>query len=273
MGLERISTTPLTLVGEGQTCTDCGRQFARVTPSGRCHGCDTKERIRQVQAAEAAQRAEEIAAVMGRLDAYLDERLTACGMARKELRATLDRIPRGVKLAQPPEAVRALLRGEVPEQGWGLIGTTGTGKTMALAAIIRAHARAALEARVPKEGPIGVEWIRWESVPALVDFLRDNARSNPDLVATRVAAASTAQILILDDLAAERRISDYGSDYAIGKLDLIIDARDRACLPTWYTANVEGEIGLTEAYGARLVSRLCGCNPPALVEGEDMRMR
>lgn len=256
----------------GNPCPRCGTEFARLAPSGLCMACDHTQRNEELRVSAAARRQREIDETIGRLDQYVLEQLRSCGMATQELRATLDRIPREAKAAIPPASATAMIAGKVPDDGWGLVGTTGTGKSLAIAALLKAQVRAALASRIPEEGPIPVDWIRWESVPSLVDWLRDHARSEPDLVAARIHAACTAKVLVLDDLGAERRIGGYGSDYATGKLDLIVDARWRECLPTWYTANVDGEEGLVGAYGARMVSRLCGPNPCAMVSGLDMRL-
>lgn len=273
--MHQLSQTPMLSIlagSQGSACPKCSREFAKLQASGLCAACDSSERIARQKARADAERDKAAAELMGRLDSYIEEQLGFCGIEKRERRGRLDKVPRGVKLAQPQEGVKALLRGEIPESGWGILGTTGTGKTLNLSAILREHVRAVLSARVPSEGPIPVDWIRWESVPDLVDWLRDHARSDAALVASRIHAACTCPILVLDDLTAERRISDYGSDYAIGKLGLIVDARHRKCLPTWYTANVKDEAGLVSAYGARLVSRLVGENPAAVVDGEDLRL-
>lgn len=257
---------------DGGSCKKCGMVFARLAPSGLClnHERQAHDERDRMEALEERKRAG--AELLERLDLALESDMERAGLSKRERRANLEGIPQSVRKAMPSAQVKEMLRGAIPESGWGILGTTGTGKTMALAAVLRANARAILQERIPKEGPIQVDWLRWESWPILADWLRDHARSDADQVAARLQAACTAPILVLDDLAAERRIGNYGSDYAVGKLDLIIDTRHRECLPTWYTANVDGEAGLLEAYGARLVSRLCGSNPGFSVSGDDLRM-
>lgn len=261
-----------TLTLAGETCPQCGETFARLRESGLCLTCDGKAKEARHAAEIAEAKARDIAQLLEGLDAYLDDQLKACGMARREREAVLDRIDRPTRAAMPREPVLQLLQGGIPAEGWGMLGSTGTGKTMALAGLVKAQARKALERRIPDEGKVAIDWIRWESWPELADWLRDHCRSEPERVEARLRAACTAPILVLDDLCGERRTGDYSAEYAVGKLDLIVDARYRERLPTWYTANVEDESGLLAAYGARFVSRLCGTNRTKTLRGEDRRL-
>lgn len=267
-----LSRLQLGRATQGETCTTCKREFARLQPSGLCGECDTKARLQRRDAEVAQRRAEEIAGQLANLDARLDQELAAAGISKRERQGAVEKIDPELKRSLPTDAVLAMLAGEVPADGWGIFGTTGNGKSLCMSAILKRHAHASLEKRIREGSGSGIDWIRWESVPELVDWLRDHARSEPERVEQRIHAACTCQVLVLDDLAAERRISDYGSDYAIGKLDLIVDARYREMLPTWYTANVVDEAGLLAAYGARFVSRLCGSNPPVVAVGADRRL-
>jgi DNA replication protein DnaC len=83
---------------------------------------------------------------------------------------------------------------------------------------------------------------------------------------------SRAQVLILDDLGAERRKGDYQDDYAAAEIDYIVaSARYRACLPTWYTTNIPLE-RLAAFYGARFASRLVSESPLVELVGPDRRV-
>jgi DNA replication protein DnaC len=81
--------------------------------------------------------------------------------------------------------------------------------------------------------------------------------------------ATSADLLILDDLAAE-----LGTDWSVKTLSLVIDRRYRDCRPVAITSNLTGA-KLLEAMpsveGQRIVSRLCEMVSPLRLDGVDLR--
>lgn len=173
----------------------------------------------------------------------------------------------------PLEAVKGILSGVIPKTGFGIGGAgTGAGKTCALAAIFRAGAKAYAESNIDIDRmPCSkTPWLVWSSWPESVSWMRMNAISDrfPEYLDRMLGA----RVLFLDDLGSERIKGSYVDDFAASQLDLIVDSRYREMLPTFYTTNLDLD-GMTERYGARLVSRLCGENPLGMVSGlPDQRM-
>jgi DNA replication protein DnaC len=90
---------------------------------------------------------------------------------------------------------------------------------------------------------------------------------------TMMKRLATVPALVLDDLGGERMRAEYEDDWVASMLDLLIDRRHNAMLPTWYTTNLARN-EFMDRYGARLLSRLCGENTLVTVPaGPDMRMR
>jgi hypothetical protein len=203
----------------------------------------------------------------------VDSALRTIGLEPRELMADASRIPAAFRSALPP-SVHEFVAGEIPKSGFGITGPTGAGKTCAMVAILRLHMTQALAKRraagVRPAGGAGniYRWVDW---PQMAHWLRGHAVAAPDRVQLDVSICCKVPALIMDDLGSERRKGDYQEDYACGELDYILSARHRACLPTWYTTNLD-HAGLIRSYGARMVSRLCGESPLVLLNGKDQRI-
>lgn len=254
----------LPLTGEPKVCVDCAKEFARLADDKRCWTCYDKHET-------AKMRSEAATKTIANITAEVDKRLRLAGMEALELTARRESVPEGIRRILPREPVATLRDGFVPANGWGMIGPTGIGKSMAVASLLRVWAEAVIRRRAPEEGEvsddIGLAWVSW---PSEADWMRVHG-TETRIIHSRVTRLSKAPILVIDDLARERRKGAYSEDWAIGKLDLIIDERSRRMLPTIWTANVD-EAALVTIYGAALVSRLIGENPPVNATGQDLRL-
>lgn len=199
--------------------------------------------------------------------------LRLIGLEPRELLAEAAKVAPGFKASLPASA-RDLISGTIPKTGFGITGSTGVGKTCAMVAILRMHIAAAItKARSEgrETGRTAKETYTWLEWPLCAHWLRQNAVIRPDLVQVAIANWCKAPVLVLDDLGGERRKGDYQEDYACGELDYVISARYRACLPTWYTTNLD-QAGLVHFYGARMISRLTGDAPLVELRGVDQRV-
>jgi DNA replication protein DnaC len=178
-------------------------------------------------------------------------------------------------LADPRLGVREMVAGVTPERGFGLMGATGTGKTFALAAVLKRMAVARWKRLAAVEGLRAkkqfARWVRWPEVVA--EFRMSAAREGgQDAVAEMVDAWSEVEVLVVDDLGAERAKSEYSEEWTSSLLDLVIDRRYNDMRPTWWTANLAPE-EFGARYGTRMWSRLAGQNPAVLVpSGPDLRV-
>lgn len=172
-----------------------------------------------------------------------------------------------------PEIARLL-----PERGgFGLSGPVGSGKTGAVAALMlelqRKYPQNRAESYHPATGitrpPRYLAWCSWpETVNGLrVLSMRDRGLEDAAEIVERLA---TARWLVLDDLGAERIKGDYAADWATTQLDLIVDERYNAMLPTWYTTSLTRS-EFSDRYGRRMVDRLASGNP--LIEVPEIESR
>lgn len=134
---------------------------------------------------------------------------------------------------QVAEWVRAALDGE--REGLVLNGPTGCGKTW--------QAYGAWKVIAQRTGCRAIA----VPVPALLDSLRPGRTPLAD-----PAEVERAELLLLDDLAAER-----ASEWTVELVYRLIDARWNACLPTIVTVNAP-DGGLRAKLGDRIASRLNG---------------
>ena len=182
-------------------------------------------------------------------------------MSYRELKATMELIPKAMKNVLPKDQLSTLLDGKYPQKGFGLGGNTGGGKTMAMAAILRACAIAQVKTYKPKgdmnfNGTLhGVGWVYW---PSAVQWLRSHA-IDPE-ANEWVQSLSLIPLLVLDDLGRERIKGSYVEDWAASQLDLIVNQRYREQLPILWTTNVT-EADLLSLYGGAMLRRLTADNP------------
>jgi hypothetical protein len=250
---------------EGGTCRGCGQEFAHLpkgTTDQLCRGC--------TEVADEADR------LLAQADRLVEVELMDAGLEDRERGATVDRIPPEIRRRLPPTIVRGMVAGELPERGFGLSGTSGIGKTMALSAIVKQYAMARLQ-RIARAGEFKrargwLAWVPWKATTETVRALSMEERGHAE-VNRLMERYARAEVLVLDDLGAERIRGNYADDWATSQLDRIVDLRDRKMLPLWYTSNLDAA-ALQKFYGSRLWSRLCGIAP--LVElgsGPDLRLR
>lgn len=256
-----------------RTCEQCGQGYATRTEveSRVCHAC-ADSTARRERLIEEAQR------VVDNLDAWVQKSLAASGLTPRERTANLGQLAPNVRrvLNDPRLHVRTMLDGVTPQTGFGLIGPTGTGKTFALAAILANMTAKRWLARCDAEGLAAtkrfVAWVRWpEEVNRFRTLVssRDGGLEEAQRVVDRWAET---EVLVLDDLGAERLRGDYSEDWATSLLDLLVDRRHNDMLPVWWTSNLTREEFITR-YGTRLWSRLAGDNPAAVVpNGPDLRV-
>lgn len=210
---------------------------------------------------------EEHDALLADLPKHLAAEMIGAGLSPREVKAALTRIPDPIRHALPKEALAALRRGDTPSQGFGLGGTTGGGKTMALAAILGVFGSSRVRAFQPSPGRkfrgalAGVVWAHW---PDMVTWLRAHALD--ERAPQEVDRLAGAELLVLDDLGRERIKGSYVDDWAASQLDTIISQRYRNELPILWTTNVR-EADLVILYGAALMRRLTADNPLIWVEG------
>lgn len=216
------------------------------------------ERIRAVADAE-----EKSVEILKNLDALVGNDLKGFGLSPREVRAAMAIVPRSIQSSMPLDVIQALAVGTIPTRGFGLGSDTGTGKTMAIASLIKGFQRArrkAFAARIVERArefpgramePSGkVVWLNW---PDTVNYLRAHAIDGgaEDLL----ERAENAALLVLDDLGRERIKGSYVEDWAASQLDRIVNHRYREELTTIWTTNTR-EAALTGLYGAALLSRL-----------------
>lgn len=200
---------------------------------------------------------------------------SAAGMSKRETMADPARVPQALvaaieKAGSLPSLV-ALRNGEVPRFGFGLAGVAGVGKSFCIAAALRSGTRAQFE-----RYKITRPWFRWCSWPDVVSNARTEASRDHGLpqAAAQFQSLSWSPMLVIDDLGAERaRPGTYEDDWATSQLDLVVNARHGALLPTFYTTNLTRNDFLAR-YGARMFSRLCGENTFIVAPSRgDMRAR
>ncbi len=263
-------------------CPRCEKPWdplARITSKGHpfeaCPECMGK----QATVAKAAREIDELESDMPVL-IHVD--LGSIGLAAREIRAEWGKVPQALARAIPLEIRAACAQGQPIPRGFGLGSDTGTGKTMAIAAMVRKQVEVAYRARlealrhVAAGNPCGWDGeelalpgitrlpaIRWACWPDTVAEIRSHATTTGPNTVTDLARVS---VLVLDDLGRERIKGSYVEDWAASQLDSIVSHRYRNCLPIIWTTNLT-EAQLVEIYGAALVSRLTEDAPLVWIPG------
>lgn len=240
-------------------CTRCHEKFlppADVEPeSFVCQECNKLARDR-------ARIDREATGLLAQLDAVVGRFLSEAGMSPRELRASVQHATREVITRLPPAARTAMRQGEIPERGFGISGSPGSGKTGALASLVRLCATSKLRRDIMRGGNAGTRrWLAWLSWPETVNRLRVSSTGDGGIteVDRFITELCEVDMLVLDDLGAERIKGSYLDDWAASQLDLVIDGRYRNERPVFFTSTL-GRDELIVRYGGRLFSRLCGEN-------------
>lgn len=250
-------------------CTTCHEKFLAPGADPSTFVCQECTRA----ASDRARVEREAAGLIAQLDSVVGRFLGDSGMAPREVRASVQHATREVLTRLPPAARTALRQGEIPTRGFGISGTPGSGKTGALASLVRLCATAKLRRDLMRDGNRGLRrWLVWLSWPETVNRLRVTSTGEGGIteVDRFVEDACSVDMLVLDDLGAERIKGSYLDDWAASQLDLIIDGRYRNDRPVFFTTTL-GRDDLIVKYGARLFSRLCGEND--LIELAQLRDR
>lgn len=135
-----------------------------------------------------------------------------------------------------------------------IFGDPGTGKTYAAAAAVRLALKSGLTAKMI-------------TAKRLLDAIKEGYDANDSYA---LESAETVQLLVLDDLGAERP-----TDWAIETLSSLIDTRYATDLPTIITSNYRlGELRdlWSGMAGARVASRIAGACKVIHFEGKDRRL-
>lgn len=171
--------------------------------------------------------------------------------------------------------------------GFGLYGTTGTGKTWAM---VRTAARLMDEilsgppTMTFSDGlppPAGFElvelrkraheallWVNW---PAMAEDLKSRiTASGAENANEKIEHMKTIKYLFLDDIGQER-IAKEG-DYSVTAFKNVIDFRCRDGKKTFWTTNLAVE-KLNAIYGTMVISRILGNWPQIQITGEDRRLK
>jgi hypothetical protein len=263
---------------EDATCVRCSRpfKFPRRPDGGVPADCGPcAEAIRR----ESEQQAFAEALTLN-LDGWVNKWLKAAGVSDRERTANPGRVPPALMhriMAEAPAAVSLMRSGDLPAAGFGLSGVVGRGKTFALVCLFKEMLRARWLARVAVEGREVVKpwlaWRRWPEVASELRVLAADMNSGHADAERAMRKLASVEALVLDDLGSERmRGEGYEDDWVASLLDLLIDRRHNAMLPTWYTTNLTRQ-EFIDRYGARMFSRLCSENKLiAVPAGADMRI-
>lgn len=199
----------------------------------------------------------------------LAEHLNCIGLRRREIMAEWDGVRGDMKSRFPSDVVGPLIEGLLPPKGLGIIGDTGTGKTMALAALVKQNMKVRYRDHLASGTGDFLPKIKWVCWPETVAFIRSNATS-PD-VEQMFQGWEETMLLVLDDLGRERIKGAYAEDWATNQLDRIITSRNRRMLPILWSTNVS--IGdLSSIYGAAMLSRLLEGSYLVHIEGANQRL-
>lgn len=220
----------------GALCRHCG---AVISPDAGelahrwrvCPACD--RRLQSPSAAEPAGSSRE-------------RRALYVGALRRRIDAAVPAGFRHARLRGLPENLRRALLSRRREQGLLLWGGVGTGKTHAVAAIVRA---AVLQTR----GEIRVERAVYDRlILDLRDCFKPGAtKSELDVLRPYLAA----DILWLDDLGASESLVGAATDFQVRTVQTLLDDRMEQARPTFVTTNLSPE-NVRRVFDERIASRL-----------------
>ena len=152
-----------------------------------------------------------------------------------------------------------------PESGILYYGIAGVGKTFLASIIAQEHIKAGRR-------------VIFGDVPSLLDDLketfngRDSPESNKPTLEMLMAELETVDVLVLDDIGTE-----YGTDWALERLYMIINNRYNVGKAIMATSNFNAEMLETRfkgnMTGKRIVSRLCEMCKTVELKGRDRRIR
>jgi len=249
-----------------KTCSECSEPFDGYEIQDQCWNC------KSLIAKEAVEmwRIEALAS----LPALASHEAQHRGLSTEEIHSRMDHVPVEMKRLVPKQTVLSVLDGRVPRHGFGLIGSTGSGKTSFLATMATSYTLKILGDRLGAvEGipdpydpqwhfgiPFGYRWLSW---PTASVALKSGWKNGEDPLAFMNRYAQP-KMLFLDDLGRERVKGSYTEDYSVSILDKIVDARSRAGLPIFWTSNVSLE-DLNGIYGSAFMSRLVSLGAPVLL--------
>jgi hypothetical protein len=251
----------------------CGIEFMALRERNRgfCPPCEEALALAERHKAEAK-------LVAKHCRSWVEPWCAHVGMTTREASAELSKVPPALeRLLRSPglEVGSSMLKGVTPANGFGFYGPTGTGKTLALAAVLKRMALERWLRLAPTQGLASkrqfARWVRWPEVVAefRLTATQDGAQQE---TAALVECWSEVEVLVLDDLGAERARDDYASDWTTSLLDLVVDRRYNELRPTWWTTNLN-LAEFVQRYGTRLFSRLTGQNPAFEVPaGPDLRV-
>lgn len=235
-------------------CPECRRDFPYLVDCAdgreRCWECSRGYET-------AVRRRHEGALLLARIDVVVAGELKRAGLSPREARSTVEGITEAISTASGL-SLAPFLRGVTPRRGLGLLGPAGVGKSGALAAVLGACMHARLTRDLPEQGGAALSpWLVWLSWPETVNGLRVGSMRDGGLQEAEefVQQAGRIEVLVIDDLGAERLRGSYVEDWAASQLDLIVDARYRADRRTWFTSTLDPQ-ELIHRYGQRLFSRL-----------------
>lgn len=255
-----------------KSCAICNLEFStNLEDATICAQCQRDQVARKRIEQQAAQ-------IQANMHVWIDKAMAKWGISTRERQATFEQINPKIKsvIAAPELQVFNLHLGVIPSKGFGLVGPTGIGKTCAMAAIVKLMIESRWRHRMHADG-FGclrqfVYWLRW---PEQVNSLRQMAASDQNGIARCQDMArvwANADVLVIDDLGAERLKSEYETDWATSLLDMVIDHRYNEMRPIYYTSNLLVD-ELVDRYGSRMFSRLVGQNPALVApSGPDLRM-
>ena len=149
-------------------------------------------------------------------------------------------------------------------------GGSGTGKSYAAAAFLRAGAESEIADSLARTGNVTADCISvqsaWVLVPELLMRLRNSfCESSPQSEADIVASCILPEILVLDDLGAEKT-----SDYSLASLYVVLEKRLGDGKITLVTTNLSlSEIG---QISPRIASRLSSFSQ-VVMNGKDRRIK